>query len=73
MHFIIKDIQFIGQRCTSDEYKQTELTSIDYQEKLDKITIDLVNPNEQQPEIEHKMKSQNSHSDYSSEAGKRLA
>jgi hypothetical protein len=57
-------------KMTTDEYKQTELTSADYQEKLDKITIDLVNPNEQQSEIEHKMKSQNSHSDYSSEAGK---
>jgi len=57
-------------KMTSEEYKQTELTSIDYQEKLDAITIDLVNPNEQQPEIEHKMKSKNSHSDYSSEAGK---
>ena len=57
-------------KMTNEEYKQTELTSTDYQEKLDKITIDLVNPNEQQPEIEHKMKSQNSHSDYSSEAGK---
>jgi len=57
-------------KMTAEEYKQTELTSVDYQEKLDAITIDLVNPNEQQPEIEHKMKSQNSHSDYSSEAGK---
>jgi len=56
-------------KMTTEEYKKTELTSIDYQEKLDAITIDLVNPNEQQPEIEHKMKYQNSHSDYSSEAG----
>lgn len=56
-------------KVTTEEYKQTELTSADYQERLDKITIDLVNPNEQQSEIEHKMKSQNSHSDYSSEAG----
>ncbi len=57
-------------KMTPNEYKQTELTSVDYQEKLDHITIDLVNPSEQQPEIEHKMKSENSNSDYSSEAGR---
>jgi DUF1680 family protein len=57
-------------KMTKEEYKQNEVSSMDYQEKLDKITLDLVNTNEQQPEIEHKMKSVNSHSDYSSEAGK---
>lgn len=57
-------------RMTSEEYKKNELASADYQEKLDRITIDSVNPNEQQPEIEHKMKCKNSTSDYSSEAGR---
>lgn len=57
-------------RMTNEEYKQNQLTSADYQEKLDGITIDSVNPNEQQPEIEHKMKSKNSISDYSNEAGR---
>lgn len=56
-------------KMTNEKYQETDLTSIEYQENLDKITIDLVNPNEQQSEIEHKMKSKNSHSDYSSEAG----
>ncbi|NMA85252.1 MAG: glycoside hydrolase family 127 protein [Epulopiscium sp.] len=55
---------------TTEEYKKSQLTSLDYQEKLEGITVDSVNPNEQQPEIEHKIQSKNSNSDYFSDAGK---
>ncbi|WP_160675990.1 glycoside hydrolase family 127 protein [Clostridium sp. C8-1-8] len=57
-------------RMTPEEYKDAQLNKMDYEESLNKITIDQVNPNEQQPEIEHKLKHENSSSDYSSEAGK---
>jgi hypothetical protein len=57
-------------RMTPEEYKEAQITKMDYEESLNKVTIDQVNPNEQQPEIEHKLKQENSSSDYSSEAGK---
>ena len=57
-------------RMTEEQYKLTDLTSLNYQEKLEEITIDLVNPNEQQSEIEHKLISNNSKSDYLSECEK---
>lgn len=53
-----------------EQYKTTDLTSSDYQERLEKITIDSVNPNEQQSEIEHKFISSNSNSNYFSECEK---
>ncbi|GFP74453.1 glycoside hydrolase family 127 protein [Clostridium fungisolvens] len=55
---------------TPEEYKQAKLTKADFEETMDKVTIDSVNPNEQQSEIEHGMKSESSNSDYSSEVGK---
>lgn len=58
------------KKMTKEEYRLSELTSPDYQERLDKITIDSVNPNEQQPEIDHNLKTKNSTSDYFSAAGK---
>lgn len=52
------------------DVKESVLTSSDYQERLEKITIDSVNPNEQQSEIEHKFISSNSNSNYFSECEK---
>ena len=57
-------------KMTKDEYSSWEIASPTYQDKLDKITVDSINPNEQQIEIDHKMKSENSTSDYFNSAGK---
>lgn len=57
-------------KMNEKQYKSTDITSFDYQERLEGITIDSVNPNEQQSEIEHKYFSNNSKSDYSSECEK---
>lgn len=57
-------------KVTQSIYDSTDLDSIDYQEMIDNITIDLVNPNEQQLEVEHKLQTINSYSDYFSDAGK---
>ena len=57
-------------KMTTKEYSSCQQASPTYQEKLDEITIDSVNPNEQQPEIDHKMKTENSRADYFSSAGK---
>jgi DUF1680 family protein len=54
---------------STEEYRQSALSSPDYQEILDKTTVDRVSPNEQQPEVDHKIKRQNSKSDYLSDAG----
>lgn len=54
---------------TVEEYRLSALSSPDYREMLDKITIDTVSPNEQQPEIDHKIQRHNSKADYMSEAG----
>ncbi len=51
------------------EYKNIENNTNNYQDKIEKITIDQVNPNNQQSEIEHKIKALNSKSDYSKECG----
>ena len=51
------------------EYKNIENNTNNYKDKIEKITIDQVNPNNQQSEIEHKIKALNSKSDYSKECG----
>lgn len=58
------------RKMTNEEYKNNDLSSRDYSERLNEISIDLVNPHEQQSEIEHKIQSFNSKSDYDSECGK---
>lgn len=55
---------------TEKEYQLAEITSPVYRERLEKATIDSVNPNEQQSEIEHNMKSLNSTSGYCSNVGR---
>lgn len=57
-------------KVTQEEYDSTDLNSLGYQEMIDNVTLDLVNPNEQQSEIEHKLQSNNSNSNYFSDAGK---
>jgi hypothetical protein len=57
-------------KMTKEEYSLSQLASPDYQQRLDKVTLDTVNPNEQQSEIDHIIKSENSTADYFSAAGK---
>lgn len=54
-------------KMTKEEYKNKNYLS--YDELLEDITIDKINFNEQQMEIEHKLKSYNSNSGYSLEYG----
>ncbi len=57
-------------RCLSlEQYEKVALTSPSYQEKLHKVTIDTVVPNEQQPEVDHHIRAIQSNSGYSTEAG----
>jgi len=53
------------QKMTIEEYETWLQEKEDYQEQLDAATIDAINPHEQQPEIEHNLKTENSYSDYS--------
>lgn len=55
---------------TPDNYTTKAVTGPNYMEMLDNITLDCVNANEQQPEVDHNVKSENSKSAYLSDAGK---
>jgi len=54
---------------TQEKFEKVALTSPTYQENLDRITIDHVAPHQQQPEIDHQLKTEKSTSDYLQEAG----
>lgn len=53
-----------------EQYKNTNLDSLDYEEKLNEISIDVVIPNNQQSEIDHKLMQEKSESGYLSECEK---